>query len=166
MHLTTSLQPPPPPLTTHLITPIFSPRRPLHTNRASTRSPLTHIPHSYNTSSNTPTTHFLKPTSLRHSYHTCTFSLPGGHCIQIVQAHGAKEPVLSICYNIREGVLTTGGKDCLVKTWDSTLKEVRNTTIIINTITNTPSRCISSDPPFHVPSNPLSRLPSHSPPTH
>ena len=47
-----------------------------------------------------------------------------GQCVQIVQAHGLREPVLCIAYNSKVGVLITGGKDALVKTWDSTLKEV------------------------------------------
>lgn len=47
-----------------------------------------------------------------------------GVCIQVVQAHGVREPVLCISYNAKEGVLVTGGKDCLIKTWDSTLKEI------------------------------------------
>lgn len=47
-----------------------------------------------------------------------------GQCVQIVQAHGIKEPILCLGYNAKEGVLISGGKDSLVKTWDSTLKEV------------------------------------------
>ena len=45
-------------------------------------------------------------------------------CIQMVQAHGVKEPVLCLYYNIQHGTLISGGKDSLIKTWDSTLKEV------------------------------------------
>ena len=52
------------------------------------------------------------------------YRFKAGQCVQIVQAHGIKEPILSIGYNPKEGVLITGGKDSLVKTWDSTLKEV------------------------------------------
>ena len=52
------------------------------------------------------------------------YRLRSGQCIQIIQAHGIKEPVLCISVNYREGVLVTGGKDSLVRTWDSTLKEV------------------------------------------
>lgn len=52
------------------------------------------------------------------------YRFKSGQCIQIVQAHGIKEPVLCIGYNPKEGVLITGGKDSLVKTWDSTLREV------------------------------------------
>lgn len=50
----------------------------------------------------------------------------GIQCIQIVQAHCMNDPVLCINYNAREGVLVTGGKDSLVKTWDSSLIEVGN----------------------------------------
>ena len=46
------------------------------------------------------------------------------HCIGIVQAHSVRECVLSIFYNETDGTLVTGGKDCLVKFWDSTLKAV------------------------------------------
>lgn len=52
------------------------------------------------------------------------YRLKSGQCIQIIQAHGIKEPILCISVNYREGVLVTGGKDSLVRTWDSTLKEV------------------------------------------
>ena len=52
------------------------------------------------------------------------YRFKGGQCVQIVQAHGIKEPILCIRCNLKEGVLVTGGKDSLVKTWDSTLKEV------------------------------------------
>jgi WD40 repeat protein/Ca2+-binding EF-hand superfamily protein len=45
-------------------------------------------------------------------------------CIEIVQAHGLREPVLCMFYNAEEGTLITGGKDCLIKTWDFTLKAV------------------------------------------
>lgn len=47
-----------------------------------------------------------------------------GSCIEVVQAHGIKEPVLSIYFNAAESVIVTGGKDCLIKTWDYTLKQV------------------------------------------
>jgi microtubule-associated protein-like 6 len=47
-----------------------------------------------------------------------------GQCIDIVQAHGLREPVLCMFYNAEDGTLITGGKDCLIKTWDFTLKEV------------------------------------------
>jgi microtubule-associated protein-like 6 len=52
------------------------------------------------------------------------YRFKSGVCVQIVQAHGLKEPILCIGYSVRECVLITGGKDCVVKTWDSTLKEV------------------------------------------
>ena len=45
-------------------------------------------------------------------------------CIQIVQAHSIREPILCIYANISDGLLVTGGNDCLVRTWDSSLKEV------------------------------------------
>lgn len=47
-----------------------------------------------------------------------------GQCIAMVQAHGVKEPVLCLFYNRVDGTLLSGGKDCLIKTWDSSLKEV------------------------------------------
>ena len=49
-----------------------------------------------------------------------------GRCVQIVQAHGLNDPVLSIYFNAIESVLVTGGKDGTVKTWTSNLKEVGN----------------------------------------
>lgn len=52
------------------------------------------------------------------------YRLRSGQCVQIIQAHGIKEPILCISVNSREGVLVTGGKDSLVRTWDSTLNEV------------------------------------------
>ena len=52
------------------------------------------------------------------------YRLKSGQCVQIIQAHGIKEPILCISVNYREGVLVTGGKDSLVRTWDSILKEV------------------------------------------
>lgn len=47
-----------------------------------------------------------------------------GQCIDIVQAHGLREPVLCMFSNELDGTLITGGKDCLIKTWDSTLMAV------------------------------------------
>eukprot|EP01032_Pedospumella_encystans_P008376 gene8376-9951_t len=47
-----------------------------------------------------------------------------GQCVDIVQAHGPREPVLCMYYNQEDGTLITGGKDYLIKTWDSTLKAV------------------------------------------
>jgi len=47
-----------------------------------------------------------------------------GQCVDIVQAHGPREPVLCMYYNEEDGTLITGGKDCLIKTWDSTLMAV------------------------------------------
>jgi hypothetical protein len=38
------------------------------------------------------------------------YRFKNGSCVQVVQAHGVKEPVLSIAFNPREGVLVTGGK--------------------------------------------------------
>ena len=52
------------------------------------------------------------------------YRFKAGQCIQIVQAHSMNEPILSISYNPKDGVLVTGAKDSLVKTWDSTLREV------------------------------------------
>jgi len=49
-----------------------------------------------------------------------------GRCVQIVQAHGVNDPVLSMYFNAMESVLVTGGKDGTVKTWTSNLKEVGN----------------------------------------
>lgn len=46
------------------------------------------------------------------------------NCVQIIQAHGMNEPVLSMHFNISEGILVTSGNDGLVKTWDSSLKEI------------------------------------------
>lgn len=48
----------------------------------------------------------------------------GGRCIEVIQAHGPKDPVLCIHYSAIDGCLVTGGKDGLVKTWDPTLKEI------------------------------------------
>jgi WD40 repeat protein/Ca2+-binding EF-hand superfamily protein len=44
--------------------------------------------------------------------------------IQVIQAHAINEPVLCMHYSARDGLLITGGKDSLVKSWDSTLAEV------------------------------------------
>lgn len=48
-------------------------------------------------------------------------------CIQVVQAHNFSEPVLCMYFNSFEGTLVTGGKDSLIKTWDSSLLEVGST---------------------------------------
>ena len=48
----------------------------------------------------------------------------GDKCIQSIQAHGLQEPVLCIYHSDKDGIIVTGGKDCMVKSWDSTLKEV------------------------------------------
>lgn len=48
----------------------------------------------------------------------------GDKCIQSIQAHGFQEPVLCIYHSDKDGIFVTGGKDCMVKSWDSTLKEV------------------------------------------
>lgn len=48
----------------------------------------------------------------------------GGRCIEVVQAHGLKDPILCINYSPIDGSLVTGGKDGLVKTWDASLKEI------------------------------------------
>ena len=45
-------------------------------------------------------------------------------CIQTIQAHGLQEPVLCIYNSDKDGIIVTGGKDCMVKSWDSSLKEV------------------------------------------
>lgn len=45
-------------------------------------------------------------------------------CIQVMQAHGINEPVLSIYYNRDERTISTGSKDCHVKTWDVSLKAI------------------------------------------
>lgn len=45
-------------------------------------------------------------------------------CITVVQAHGVREPVLTMFYNAKDGTLLTAGKDGLIKTWDSELKSV------------------------------------------
>lgn len=55
------------------------------------------------------------------------YKLRKGFCVQVVQAHGLGEPVLCIKYDNRNGVVVTGGKDSLIKTWDTSLKEVGTT---------------------------------------
>lgn len=45
-------------------------------------------------------------------------------CVSIVQAHGVKEPVLCLYFNLYGGNILSGGKDSMIKTWDSTLKEM------------------------------------------
>ena len=52
------------------------------------------------------------------------YRFSNGAVIQVVQAHAINEPVLCISFNATDGVLVTGGKDCLIKSWDSTLTEV------------------------------------------
>ena len=54
----------------------------------------------------------------------CLYKMVLGACTQVVQAHGMKEPVLALSYNAASGVLLSGGKDSLIRTWDSSLKEV------------------------------------------
>lgn len=46
------------------------------------------------------------------------------HCVEIVQAHGLREPVLCLFYNSNDGTLFSGGKDCIIKMWDSSLRSV------------------------------------------
>jgi len=48
-------------------------------------------------------------------------------CVEIIQAHGVREPVLSLYYNQYEGTILSGGSDSLIKTWDYTLLEVGDT---------------------------------------
>jgi hypothetical protein len=45
-----------------------------------------------------------------------------GKCIEVIQAHGIREPVLCLYHNMACGTLVSGGKDCLIKSWDSTLR--------------------------------------------
>ena len=52
------------------------------------------------------------------------YRFSGGRCVEVIQAHGVKDPVLCIQYSTVDGCLVTGGKDGLVKTWDPSLKEV------------------------------------------
>eukprot|EP01039_Chlorochromonas_danica_P011314 gene11314-12624_t len=47
-----------------------------------------------------------------------------GQCIAMVQAHGVKEAVLCLFYNRLDGTLLSGGRDNLIKAWDSSLKEI------------------------------------------
>lgn len=49
------------------------------------------------------------------------------NCVQIIQAHGFNEPVLSMHFNAAEGIVVTSGNDGLIKTWDSSLKEIGQT---------------------------------------
>ena len=46
----------------------------------------------------------------------------GVQCVRAIQAHALNEPVL--CMVSKEGILVTGGKDGLIKSWDSTFKEI------------------------------------------
>lgn len=66
------------------------------------------------------------------------------HCVQMVQAHGVKEPVLCLFYNILEGTLISGGKDSLIKTWDSTLKEVGSAVDLSEDVDNDGKADVSS----------------------
>jgi len=50
------------------------------------------------------------------------YRFSGQKCVQVVQAHTVNEPVL--CLVSRNGILVTGGKDGVVKSWDSTFKEI------------------------------------------
>lgn len=45
-------------------------------------------------------------------------------CVQVVTAHGIKDPILSMYYNFIDGILVTGGKDGYIKTWATNLKEI------------------------------------------
>lgn len=54
----------------------------------------------------------------------CLYKLVKGACTQVVQAHGRREAILAMSYNRDFGVLLTGGKDSLIRTWDSSLKEI------------------------------------------
>ena len=46
----------------------------------------------------------------------------GIQCTRAIQAHALNEPVL--CMMSKEGILVTGGKDGLIKSWDNTFKEI------------------------------------------
>ena len=46
----------------------------------------------------------------------------GTLCNRVIQAHNLNEPIL--CMKYKSGVLVTGGKDGLVKSWDSSFKEI------------------------------------------
>jgi WD40 repeat protein len=52
------------------------------------------------------------------------YMFKGDRCVQVIQAHGLNESILSIYYNSDESILVTGGKDGVVKCWDASLKEV------------------------------------------
>eukprot|EP01042_Synura_sphagnicola_P000320 gene320-331_t len=52
------------------------------------------------------------------------YRFKGYQCVQVVEAYPAKEPLLCMRYNALEGTLVTGCKNGVVKTWDSTLKEI------------------------------------------
>lgn len=74
---------------------------------------------------------FFCVTYLAESDHCCVvgcasgelYKFVSGSVVQIVQAHGPREPVLSLHYSMDEGILLSGGKDGLIKCWDSSLKE-------------------------------------------
>jgi microtubule-associated protein-like 6 len=52
------------------------------------------------------------------------YKFVSGAVTQVVQAHGIQDPVLSISFCAAEGLLITGGRDSLVRSWDTSLKEV------------------------------------------
>lgn len=54
----------------------------------------------------------------------CLYKFHNYICVQVVQAHTINEPILSIHVSHTQGILVTGGKDCLVKSWDNTLNEI------------------------------------------
>ena len=57
-------------------------------------------------------------------------------CVQIVQAHGGSEPVLTIFSNKDDGTVLSAGKDSRIKTWDVTLHEVGQTIDITEDVGN------------------------------
>jgi len=48
-------------------------------------------------------------------------------CIQMVQAHGVREPVFCLHFNLQDNTLVSGGADFTVRTWDTTLKGIGDT---------------------------------------
>jgi WD40 repeat protein/Ca2+-binding EF-hand superfamily protein len=52
------------------------------------------------------------------------YRFKSGHCVEVIQAHGVNEPIYSLYFCKDDDTLTSGGRDTVVRTWDSSLKAI------------------------------------------
>lgn len=64
-------------------------------------------------------------------------------CIQMVQAHGIREPVFCLHFNLQDNTLVSGGADFTVRTWDTTLKSIGDTLDLSENTSGSSSKSIN-----------------------